>query len=112
VDELTRIIGVLFLLLAALIFGSFMMIFLDLNGSLMSFAGKVPRDTLSISTRIALSVYQDESMAASDEIDVDQLMIMVNSMGRYYGVATLVCAGYGVFLLLSGRKESTMEGGS
>jgi hypothetical protein len=51
-------------------------------------------------------------MAASDEIDVDQLMIMVNSMGRYYGVATLVCAGYGVFLLLSGRKESTMEGGS
>ncbi len=111
VDEMTRIIGVLFLLLAALIFGSVMMIIVDINGAMMSFAGKVPRDTLSISTRIALSVYQDESMAASDEIDLDQLMIIA-STGRYYGVAALVCAGYGVFLLLSGRKESTMEVGS
>ena len=110
VDELTRIIGVLFLLLAALIVGSFMMVLADINGVMMS--DQVPRDTLSISTRIALSVFQDDSMAASDEIDVDQLMIMVNSTGRYYGVAALVCAGYGVFLLLSGRKESTMEAGS
>ncbi|MEO2150586.1 MAG: hypothetical protein ABGY15_10445 [bacterium] len=107
-----KIMGVLFLLLAALIVGSFMMIFLDLNGSLMSFAGKVPRDSLSISTRIALSVYQDESMAASDEIDLDQLMVMTSSTGRYYGVAALVCAGYGIFLLLSGQKHRNGESGS
>jgi hypothetical protein len=112
VDELTRIIGVLFLLLAALIVGSFIMILVDLNGSLMIFAGKVPRDTLSISTRIALSVYQDESMAASDEIDVDQLMVMTSSTGKYYGVAALVCAGYGIFLLLSGQKHRNGESGS
>lgn len=107
---MTRIIGVLFLLLAALIFGSLMMILADINEMVGS--GKVPRDTLSISARIALSVYQDESMAASDEIDVDQLMVMTSSTGRYYGVAALGCAGYGIFLLLSGQKHRNGESGS
>ena len=110
VDEMTRIIGVLFLLLAALIFGSIMMVLADISEMVGS--GKAPRDSFSIPTRIALSVYQDESMAASDEIDIDQLMSMASSTFRWSGVATLVCAGYGVFLLLSGRKESTMEAGS
>ena len=110
VDEMTRIIGVLFLLLAALIVGSFMMVLADINGVMMS--DQVPRDTLSISTRIALSVFQDDSMAASDEINFVQMISLAKSTFLWYGVATLVCAGYGVFLLLSGRKESTMEVGS
>ncbi|HIO66173.1 MAG TPA: hypothetical protein EYN40_05710 [Planctomycetes bacterium] len=108
---MTRIIGVLFLLLAALIFGSFMMVIVDISRAVGT-AAKVPRDTLSISTRIALSVHQDESMAAADEIDLDQLMVMTSSTGRYYGVAALVCAGYGIFLLLSGQKHRNGESGS
>jgi ABC-type Fe3+-siderophore transport system permease subunit len=110
VDELTRIIGVLFLLLAALIVGSFMMVLADINGVMMS--DQVPRETLSISTRIALSVFQDDSMAASDEINFVQMISLANSTFLGYGVATLVCAGYGVFLLLNSRKESTIEGES
>lgn len=60
-DEWTRRIGVLFLLLAALIFGSIIMFNVDISRAVGT-AAKVPRDTLSISTRIVLSVYQDESM--------------------------------------------------
>lgn len=107
---MTRIIGVLFLLLAALIVGSFMMIYYDLMQNIQS--GPILRETLSISTRIALSVFLDVSSASSDEIDIDQLMVMTSSTGRYYGVAALVCAGYGIFLLLSGQKHRNGESGS
>jgi len=107
---LIKIMGVLFLLLAALIVGSFMMVLADID--LVMKSDQVPRETLSISTRIALSVFQDASMAASDEITFPQVISLANSAFLGYGVATLVCAAYGVFLLLNSRKESTMEGES
>ena len=110
VDEMTRIIGVLFLLLAALIVGSFMMIYYDLMQNIQS--GPILRETLSISTRIALSVFLDVSSASSDEIDIDQLMVMTSSTGRWFAPAALVSGIYGIFLLLSSRKESTKEAGS
>ncbi|HIG05934.1 MAG TPA: hypothetical protein EYQ08_09435 [Planctomycetes bacterium] len=105
-----KIMGVLFLLLAALIVGSFMMVLADINGVMVS--DQVPRDTLSISTRIALSVFQDDSMAASDEIDFVQMISLAQSTFLLYGVAALVCAGYGIFLLLSGQKHRNGESGS
>ncbi len=97
--------GVLFLLLAVLLVSSMVMIVADING--MFGIGKVLREDLSISSRIALRLFQDESMATTDEVDIDQLMIVSSGIGRYCLVAALLSAGYGIFLLLrSGQKNS------
>ena len=104
-NQIKAMSGVLFLLLAALLVGALAMIWTDINGMIGN--GQVLREDLSTSSRIALRLFQDESMATTDEVDVDQLMISFSGISRYCLVAALLSAGYGIFLLLrSGQKNS------